>query len=186
MQIAGVPAPDFRVIRNSAELRNLRLPKTKYGWTVRTCRSDGFNEMDLFYKNCASGSTIKRMLKERFRSELARGEFYVVYPSWSFVFSMHVIHDELETVLEGVMGSQKGLARGTENAAFLLRIPFRMRSRMTSTGASVIPEELRSRLGKLMKYLSRIPIPRFYAEVAFIHTGEYIFYELRGLESIEK
>jgi len=156
--------------------RPIKLPGVDFGWTIRTCREDGKRETGLYYLNNAEGKKVLRTLRERL-SKFDQHEFYIVYPSWRFLFSCNVVLNEQVYVVEGKYGSQKSLSAGKTRPDFGLRIPFGMRSQMTCYVGNPSAEVL-SWLGKILFWCQRIPENSFYAEVALTRVPALMFYEL--------
>lgn len=172
----GLPTPQLQTIRDCSDLQSLRLSDAKHGWTIRTCRVDGRNEFDLFYRNRLPKRDVRKTLAALLRQR-SRDEFYIVYPSWSFFFSCNVVLLDSVYFFEGTFGSQKSISTGLKTPDFGFSVPFGFRSLRTGNFGNV-REEVLGRLGRLLFYLKRLPLEQFYVEVACTRSNELVFYEL--------
>ena len=179
LRLIGAPVPEWQIVRSRIDIDHLDLPDTRFGWTIRTCRTDGKRETGLFYLNLATPETIQTTLRERFEKS-DQYEFYIVYPSWQFRFSCNVVLREEIYLIEGKFGSQKSLSVGQTGPDFALRIPFGIRSEM-SVYSGHPDDQVLSSLGEILLWCKRIPMKAFYAEVALIHIPALMFYELFAL-----
>jgi hypothetical protein len=170
------PVPSWEVVDRPQDIPRLSDRDARFGWTIRTCRTDGKREMGLFYLNCADSRTAVRVLRERFRGG-PRTEFYIVYPSWKFRFSCNVVFREETYYIEGKYASQKELAIGRAGPDFGLIVPLGIRSKMTCY-LGTPSDEVMAWLGRILWWCRRVPMDSFYAEVALIHTSSLMFYEL--------
>jgi hypothetical protein len=172
----GLPTPRVQAVRQLGDILSLRLYRVKHGWTIRTCRRDGRNEFDLFYRNRVPETRVGDLLTARLR-EHGDEEFYVLYPSWSFLFSCNVVLINSVYFFEGTFGSQKLISSGVNVPEFGFSVPFGFRSKRTGNFGDV-REDVVTRLGRLLFYLKKLPLESFYAEVACTRGNEYFFYEL--------
>lgn len=172
----GLPVPQWRLVRTIDELPNLLLEDTKYGWTIRTIRTDSKPEIGGFFLNHASVGQILMTLADRL-GRYAPEEAYIVYASWSPVAFVNIICDGDTLRLEGVFGELNTVARGLQNADFTLEASrFSMRE-----GVDHLPHDVRSGLKRVMKSCRKLPFRRFYAEAALIEDHRIMFYELFGI-----
>jgi hypothetical protein len=171
----GLPAPEWQEVRNPADVGRLKLADTPHGWTIRTCRNDGRRETGGFFMNNLPPRNVTKALRGRAQM-FEEGEFYIVYPSWKFDMSFNVIFDESTFTVEGKSGSQKGISDGTEMPEISLRIPFGMDSRPT-VYLGRYTSAVRSRVLRILSYLRRIPLQRYYTEVAVTSEREIFFYD---------
>ncbi len=181
LRLVGAPVPEWQIARFPSDIDRLQLPSVKFGWTIRTCRDDGKRETGLFFLNNANRERVLRTLSQRLR-ETSRSEFYIVYPSWRFRFSCNVLLKEQIYFIEGKYGSQKSLSAGKARPDFAMRVPFGMRSQLTSYAGNPSDEVL-SWLGRILFWCERIPKNSFYAEVALTNVPALVFYELFALTS---
>src|SRR5690349_9823688 len=86
----GLPVPRWQKIMDKDDLRELNLRDSEFGWTIRTCLSNGSRETGGFYLNYGSSDEIISLLEERLH-KFSPPEFYLVYPSWNFTFSVNVV-----------------------------------------------------------------------------------------------
>lgn len=171
----GLPTPDWQEVRGPADIARLKLIETNYGWTIRTCRNDGHRETGGFFMNRLQPVKVLEVLRDR-TAMFEEGEFYIVYRSWTFDMSFNVIFDDATFTVEGAFGSQKGISDGTEMPEIAVRVPFEVRSRPTVYLGNYT-SAVQSRISRVLAYLKRIPIERYYAEVAITSEREIFFYE---------
>jgi hypothetical protein len=179
LRLVGAPVPDWQIATSVDQVAKLHLDGAKYGWTIRTCRRDGVREMNLFYLNYTEPLKTRQVLKDRL-SKYGMSEFYIVYPSWRFIFSCNVVLLDEDYYIEGKYGSQKDLALGKKGPDFLLRIPFGMRSRAEHLAGNARAEVIRS-LGPILHASAKTMLPHLYAEVAMMGNRALVFYELFDL-----
>jgi hypothetical protein len=172
----GLPTPEWQEVRSPADIDRLKLGETPHGWTIRTCRTDGQREIGGFFMNNVQPADVSAVLRGRAR-KLEEGEFYIVYPSWKFDMSFNVVFDDSMFIVEGKSGSQKGISDGTELPEIAVRIPFGMHSRTVVHIGTYTPA-VRSRISRVLSHLRRIPLPRYYTEVAITAEQQIFFYEL--------
>lgn len=154
----------------------LRLSDTPHGWTIRTCRNDGRRETGGFFMNNVPPGDVPVVLRGRAQM-LHEGEFYIVYPSWKFDMSFNIVFDDSMFIVEGKSGSQKRISDGTEQPEIAIRIPLGMQFRTVVHLGSYTPA-VRARVGRILSHLKRIPLSRYYAEVAITAERQIFFYEL--------
>jgi len=171
----GLPTPDWQEVAGTADIGRLNLVDTTHGWTIRTCRSDGRRETGGFFMNNLPPGKVADVLRGRAQM-FEEGEFYIVYPSWKFDMSFNVILDELTFTVEGKSGSQKGISVGTEMPEIALQLPFGMHSRATVYLGSYT-SAVRARVSRVLSYLKKMPLQRYYTEVAITSEREIFFYE---------
>jgi hypothetical protein len=171
----GLPTPDWREVRSTEHIARLRLTDTPYGWTIRTCRSDGQRETGGFFMNHVPAGQVPDVLCSR-SDMFDKGEFYIVYPSWKFLMSFNVVFDDSVFIVEGKYGSQKGISDGTEMPDISVQIPVGARSQ-TTVYIGEYPPSLQSRVARTLAYLRRVPLRRYYSEVAITSKQQVFFYE---------
>jgi len=171
----GLPTPDWQVVKCVADIDLLRLGDTTHGWTIRTCRTDGQRETGGFFINNLNTDDVSAALRDRWQ-KFDEGEFYIVYPSWKFDMSFNVVFDDSTFIVEGKSGSQKGISEGTELPEIAVRIPVGMPSpTMVHIGDYTLA--VRRRVSRILSYLRRVPILRYYTEVAITSEKQIYFYE---------
>ncbi|MDR1701044.1 MAG: hypothetical protein LBR68_07610 [Lachnoclostridium sp.] len=172
----GLPMPEFIKIDNPEQLDSpFLLANVKYGWTIRTCKKNGENEMSLFYKNNASFQELKNILISRLSNH--KDEFYVVYPSWDFYFSFNILKTKYIYYIEGKIGSQKSISSGQESPFFLYQYNT-IRSSLDKPAREKLTASDKRYLLKAIKLLEAVGIYEdFYTEVAITTRGELFFYE---------
>lgn len=175
LRTIGAPVPNWQTVKSPGDIDRLILPQVEFGWTIRTCRTDGQREMGLFYLNYAAPDKVAAVLAEKLLT--AGYFFYIVYPSWQFRFSCNIVSREANLYIEGIYGTQKDLAVGKTKPDFGLLVPYGVRSAM-SCYAGAPSEEVSSWLGRILWWCKRIPLESFYTELALTTTPALIFYEL--------
>lgn len=176
-----IPVPKLQVVESKDDISLLNLYSVEYGWTIRTCRTDGQMEMGLYYLNNATENTVVESLMSNFE-EYQRKYAYIIYPSWSFIFSCNIIFSENNYVIEGANSSQKKISIGKSIPDFSVIIPFGMKSKMIEMIAKP-SHEFKENLGVILSYCKAIPFESFYAECAYTSQKELIFYELFKLDT---
>jgi hypothetical protein len=172
----GLPTPKWQEVRSEEDIAALQLGPTSYGWTIRTCRTDGQRETGGFFKNQVSHEDVPAVLHRR-ADMFGTGEFYIVYPSWRFDMSFNVVFDEGTYIVEGIHGSQKGISDGTQMPEIALQIPEEALLRpVVYIGSYTQP--LQAQLGRIISHLRRMPMRRYYTEVALTVDRTIFFYEL--------
>jgi hypothetical protein len=172
----GIPVPDFIKIDSCNQLGSPFFDiYAPFGWTLRTCKKDGKNEVSLFYKNKISKELLKEILKERLVN--FPDEFYIVYHSWDFDFSFNIIKTRYNYIVEGKFGSQKNMSSGFENPDFSIEY-----DRLTESFKNVYTQQLdinsKRYVFSAIQYLDNINMfDDLYSEVAITKTGEMFFYE---------
>ncbi|WP_157043205.1 hypothetical protein [Rhodopseudomonas palustris] len=172
----GLPTPNWEEVRNHGEIAKLCLSERPFGWTIRTCRTDGQRETGGFFANNLPVEEILRVLNER-SNMFGKGEFYIVYPSWKFIMSFNVVFDADAFTVEGKHGSQKGISDGTEMPEVSLRVSGNRRCDAVVYIGDYAPSTERL-VRRVLSYLRRVPLPRFYSEVAITTDQQIFFYEL--------
>ena len=113
----GLPVPSFQKISDINNINeDFALDDAPFGWTIRTCKKDGIREFKLFYKNYISFSELKEILNERLRK--FSDEFYIIYHSWDFDYSLNIVKDGNKYIVEGDLGSQKEISTGASSPKF--------------------------------------------------------------------
>lgn len=179
LSIIGAPVPEWQVVLDLEDVGDIKLPNVDFGWTIRTCRTDGIRESGLFYLNNATPDMVIRVINDRLHN--FKGiEFYIVYPSWKFIFSANVVLDDQIYILEGKYGSQKDLAIGKSIPDFGIQVPLGIRSQMV-VYLGKPSYDVSHWLGRILWWCRKIPFESFYSEVALIHDSTLVFYELFNL-----
>lgn len=179
LDMVGAPTPRWQLVTNERDIRQLRFWRTQYGWTVRTCRTDGIREMGLFYANYVRAAEMRRLLAKQIQQH-GRERMFLVYPSWKFVFACNVVCVGCDVFIEGLYSSQKALAMGTEVPDFSLRLPFGYRSRLQVLHGTKT-KELTRWIGTMVFRCKKTQLDELYAEVALMESGAIVFYELFDL-----
>lgn len=173
LQAMSLPVPDFSVVRNLRDAKTLELPDVEYGWTIRTCRGDGKREQGEFFANRVEAGETRDILVH---ADFREGRHYIIYPSWWFMFSANIMGYDNVIYLEWCLGSQKALSMGRENPEFTIESFGGTRPYRFLYGRQPFSEEDRY-IKKILHYISRVPLPFFYAEVAVTAKREVFFYE---------
>lgn len=171
----GLPTPEWQEVRSQADVGRLRLADPPHGWTIRTCRTDGKSEIGGFFMNNLPAGDVPAILHGRVR-KFEEGEFYIVYPSWKFDMSFNVVLDDSLFIVEGKSGSQKGISDGTELPEIAVRIPVGIHLRTEVLIGNYTPA-VRSRVMRILSHLKRVPVQRYYTEVAITAERQIFFYE---------
>lgn len=172
----GIPVPAWQIVHRENDVDRLIFSEAQEGWSIRTCRTDKEREVGGFYLNYATEDQARKVLYDRITA-YAPSEFYLVYPSWRFWFSCNVVLEEQTHIIEGAFGSQKGISSGKEAPEFALTVPLGLRSQ-TQVYMNELDEEVRLWIWKILRYCRRLPVDRFYVEVAVTRDKKIIFYEL--------
>lgn len=172
----GLPMPEFIKIDNPEQLQSpFLLANVNYGWTIRTCKKNGENEMSLYYKNNASLQELNDILTDRLSKH--KDEFYIVYPSWDFHFSFNILKTRYVYYIEGKIGSQKSISSGEESPFFLYQYSTIKGSLDKPVNEKLTDSDKRYLL-KAIGLLESVGIYEdFYTEVAVTKMGELFFYE---------
>ena len=171
-----LPTPEWVVVDSQQEIPKLVLDYKEHGWTIRTCRSDGQRETGGFFRNNLPPQEVRRELHQR-AAYFEKGEFYLVYPSWSFFLSFNVLRSSGVHIVEGTHGSQKGISMGSTTPEFCLEIPFGMRSRQ-KWRIGTPDDEVEKYLWRVLSYCRRLPWDEYYLEVAITTDRQILFFEL--------
>ncbi len=178
----NLPVPDFLKVDSISKLKDPFLNKsTPYGWTMRTCKKNGEDEINLFYKNHLSLRQLRMILLKRL--SVYKDEFYIIYPSWNFDFSFNILKTKYEFIIEGVVGSQKNISLGVSNPTFNIVI--------SSINYSInnyqkdIPYKIMRGVFRAVNLLkSSIFIKSYYTEVAITKDKNIYFYEFRNIDKL--
>ncbi|KGL47670.1 hypothetical protein HQ49_07690 [Porphyromonas gulae] len=144
------------------------------GWTIRTCKNSGENEFLLFYKNRLSYDKLVKLLKIKLQKN--SNEFYIIYPSWSFLFSFNIIKEMNRYIIEGVYKSQKTISAYSKLPDFVFiydRVTDRFMSKIDCNQESLLIHSIR----KVIKHMENIHYNNCYSEVAFTTERKIFFYE---------
>jgi hypothetical protein len=175
-----LPVPSFVKVTNVYDVKdNLEFDEAPFGWTIRTCKINGINEFNLFYKNNVSFKEVKKIVFERLQNHI--DEFYIIYHSWDFDFSCNIIKDQNQYIVEGDVGSQKEISLGTSMPKFSLIINSNtlvVQQSFLSYPSDNILDGL-SRALRLLK--NNVTKERYYTEVAFTKQKDIFFYEFTDI-----
>ncbi|GHU59222.1 hypothetical protein FACS189411_15790 [Bacteroidia bacterium] len=169
-----LPIPNFLKIESKNQLHDSFFDSDAiYGWTIRTCKKNGLNEMSLFYKNQISKKELFDILEIRLQNNL--DEFYIVYHSWDFWFSFNLVKEKYSYIVEGKFGSQKDISLGIEQPYFSLTY-----NRISRTFDNYnIENDCMKYIVKAISYMENIySNDTYYTEVAVTKKKELFFYEL--------
>jgi len=179
----GLPVPLFRRISNIKDLNeDFGLEAAPFGWTIRTCKKNGLNEFNLFYKNKISFKGLKELLSLRLNENI--DEFYIIYHSWDFDYSFNVIKDKGFFIVEGNLGSQKEISKGSEIPEFSIMVNS---DNLTIVQSYLIDPSLNERIGimRALRLLKKnIDKERYYSEVAITKQKEMFFYEFTDISTL--
>lgn len=187
LKAVGIPVPDYEVVYTEKGIPLLSLDRpAPFGWTIRTCKRNGQNEIGLFYKNKASKDEVLEILTDRLRN--FPDECYIIYPSWNFYFSFNIFKSQYEYVIEGKLGSQKNISIGKESPSFHVKI-----NTLAATGAhfgsSNLDESVKKEINRAIGYIKKTDAfnkSRDYFEVAVTQTKEIFFYEYWNIDELSK
>jgi hypothetical protein len=173
----GFPVPDFMKVESINQLSDPFFEiYAPYGWTVRTCKKSGINEMSLFYKNKISKKEVIEILSERLLNN--PDEFYIAYHSWNFYLSFNLIKERYTYIIEGKRESQKKIAEGEELPHFSLEYN-RLSKAFTQRYNFSIEDTSIKYILKAIQYMELIYTQnKYYSEVAVTKDNELFFYEL--------
>ena len=177
-----LPVPDFLIVKSISSLNdNFFNKEVPFGWTIRTCKKNGQDEISLFYKNNISLNVLKKILFERLK--IYSDEFYIVYPSWDFDFSFNILKTRYEFTIEGEMGSQKAISSGIVNPNYTIIISS-LDLRIKYIQPNLIPKIKRGIYRALKLLLNNIYNKTYYTEVAITKQNQIYFYEFRDIEQL--
>ena len=180
----GIPVPEFYVIYATADLKNPYFESiAPYGWTIRTCKKNGINEISLFYKNRITLDELDTIITARLAN--FSDEFYIVYHSWDFLFSFNILKSSYEYVVEGEFGSQKNISLGKNSPKFRIRLD-RMTGKQLYDGV-LLEHNMKKYIYRAIKYIEEIHSfknAQAYFEVAITKTGELFFYEYWDIQNL--
>jgi hypothetical protein len=177
LKTKGLPIPDFIKIESVNELCNPFFKSdAPHGWTIRTCKKNGKNEISLFNKNQISIQELIETLKERLFNN--PDEFYIIYHSWAFYFSFNMIRTKYQYIIEGNFGSQKSIS--SENKAPTFSLTYnRLAEKFSQTVNFPLDNSVISYINKAIQYMKAIHFENdYYTEVAVTRDKELFFYEL--------
>lgn len=171
-----LPTPEWVVVNSERQIQELVLDDNEFGWTIRTCRSDGLRETGGFFKNNLLPLEVRRELHQR-AAYFNKGEFYIVYSSWSFFLSFNIVRNGEGYIVEGKHGSQKEISMGSGSPEICLKIPFGMHSRQKRY-IGKLDDKAEKHLRRVLGYCRHLPLDEFYLEVAITTNRQIMFYEL--------
>ncbi|HPX75675.1 MAG TPA: hypothetical protein PLW77_03740 [Bacteroidales bacterium] len=177
---ALLPVPAFIKISNINDIKkDWEFDVVPFGWTIRTCKVNGINEFNLFYKNNISFKELKIILSERLQKHT--DEFYIIYPSWDFDFSFNIIKERNEYIVEGDIGSQKEISLGSRMPKFSLIINSSTLT-VQQSFLSYPSKNILDGIFRVLKLLKNNVIKeRYYTEVVFTKQNQIFFYEFTDL-----
>lgn len=173
----GLPIPNVVKVDAINDINIFKLPETEFGWTIRTCKYNGINEIGLFYKNYIPKDELKNVLNLAFKLKKT-DEFYIIYPSWEFIFSCNIVIDSNQIILEGKYGSQKTISKGKDTGDF--RIIFDKNNRKKMLVGNVKPI-IMGAIQRILNLLEIINNVNSYLEVCLTTKNKLIFYEFWNL-----
>ncbi len=182
---AGIPVPKFYAVYRVEDLDSpFFIDTPPYGWTVRTCKRDGINEISLFYKNRISLDELYAVISDR----LIRftDEFYIVYHSWDFLFSFNILKNKYDYWIEGKFGSQKNISSGKDAPAFSVRLD-RMTGKQLFNGV-ILEDDAKRSIFQAIRMIERCDVfdnTQAYFEVAVTKKRELYFYEYWDIQSLK-
>lgn len=183
---SGIPTPEFQTVYRVADLKNpfFGIP-SPYGWTIRTCKKNGINEISLFYKNKISLEELYVIVLDR----LTRftDEFYIVYHSWDFYFSFNILKNKYDYWIEGKFGSQKNISAGKESPTFSIRIDG-ITGKQSFNGG-LLKDDAKRKILQAIQVIERnhaFDNMQAYFEVAVTKKGELYFYEYWDIQSLTR
>jgi hypothetical protein len=180
LQSNDLPVPKFQKISTKNDINDeLSFDKAPFGWTIRTCKLNGNQEFNLFYKNNISFYEVKEILLDRLDNN--KDEFYIIYHSWDFDFSFNIIKDRDKYIIEGDLGSQKGISLGKEIPKFSLIMnshTLTIQQSLFSTPSFKIKNGILRALRLLRKNVLK---DRYYTEVAITKQKQMFFYEFTDI-----
>ncbi|WP_437871690.1 hypothetical protein ACSD7O_00375 [Methylorubrum extorquens] len=172
----GIPVPHWHVLCVPDDLERVEIGPTEFGWTIRTCRTDGRRETGGFYLNNAAPEQVRRTLSERL-TKYTPNEFYLIYPSWKFRFSFNIVMFEDTLDVEVAFGSQKGITMGQDSPALSLRA-YDLRLRRCDIFVGTFRDDVRRALLRALGYLRRLDERAYYVEIAVTGSESIVFYEM--------
>ena len=178
LRLAGAPTPEYHIVATRRDIDCLARTSPRYGWTIRTCRTDNVREMGLFYRNYVPPAMAPAILLERL--EKKDRVVFLVYPSWEMVFSCNVVFLDTDVMIEGNYGSQKSVTMGRSVPDFTIKVPFGLRSKLLVLGGKVNLDVSRY-LGRIIYWCRKTCVAELYAEMAVTTSGALLFYELFDL-----
>ena len=183
LKATGLPIPSFVKISNIKDVKDeWEFDESSFGWTIRTCKINGINEFNLFYKNNVSYKELKQILFDRFQFHI--DEFYIIYHSWDFEFSFNIIKDQDQFIIEGDIGSQKEISLGTTMPNFSIIInanTLTVQQSFLSYPSIKIMQGIFRALRLLKNNMFK---ERYYTEVAFTKQKLIFFYEFTDISFI--
>lgn len=180
----GIPVPEFYAIYETADLKKINFENiAPYGWTIRTCKKNGLNEISLFYKNRITLDELYAIVTDRLAT--ISDEFYIVYHSWDFLFSFNILKNSYEYVVEGEFGSQKNISSGKDSPKFRIRLDC-ITGKQLYNGV-LLEHNMKKYIYQAIKYIEEIHSfknGQAYFEVAITKTGELFFYEYWDIQNL--
>ncbi|WP_273496354.1 hypothetical protein [Rikenella microfusus] len=183
---AGLPVPDYRVVYAENDIPSLFGDRpAPYGWTIRTCKKNGENELGLFFSNELSKDEVIRQLS--FRLHSFPNEYYIIYPSWDFYISFNIFKDQYEYIIEGKFGSQKDLSMGKETPSFYMKVDTLTKRNLYLTTEYGWDESVKKSINRAIGYIKKVAVfddSRDYFEVAITRAKEIFFYEYWNIDEL--
>ncbi|MCK5168621.1 MAG: hypothetical protein KAQ75_01980 [Bacteroidales bacterium] len=179
----GLPVPNFLKIEQLCDIREyLSNQIAQYGWTIRTCKKDGINEFNLFYKNNITFDELKIVVSNRFAQ--CSDEFYVIYHSWDFDFSFNIIKSYNEYIIEGKTGSQKSISLGVSNPTFSIKICV-TNLRIKQSFFEIPSLKIKHGIFRALRLLNNsVYHSNYYTEVAITKQKQIYFYEFTNISEM--
>jgi hypothetical protein len=180
LKAKGLPVPEFQKISNFSDINeDLAQQLAPFGWTIRTCKKNGFQEFNLFYKNNTPYEKIKEILFERLSTY--NDEFYIIYHSWDFDYSFNVVKDGNEYIIEGDLGSQKEISQGSSSPKFSIIInSYNLTIKNSYLGSP--SDKIKKGIYRALRFLEdNIDKNKYYTEVALTKQKQLYFYEFTDI-----
>ncbi len=179
----GFPVPHFIRIDSINQLNNLFFDTVApFGWTLRTCKRNGQNEISLFYKNNISKKQLLDIVSQRLKE--FTDEFYIAYLSWDFHFSFNIIKTKYLYIIEGKLGSQKNISSGIETDFVSIQFD-RLNRTFKGSNSHNIDSYTRQYIMKTINFLENlISSENTYSEVAITKKKELFFYEFWNIDEL--
>lgn len=187
LKAAGMPVPDYKVIYVENDILSLSLDRpAPYGWTIRTCKKNGENEIGLFFRNMLSKDEVIRQLYSRLHN--FSDEYYIIYPSWAFYISFNILKEQYEYIIEGKFGSQKNISMGKETPSFYIKVNTLTKQNLYLTTRHSLDESVRKEVNRAIGYIKKAAIfnhSRNYFEVAVTQAKKIFFYEYWNIDEFK-
>lgn len=169
-----LPIREWTIFNNVAVAKKTDFPNQKYGWTIRTGRTDGNRETGGFYANNLNSQELSAILTQRLE-KYSPHEVYIVYPSWCFLLGFNIVKKNESILIEGTYGSQKGISTGEINPEFVIKYDIFKKPNLVNYF-----KQRKEQIGikKIINYLDNLTYDSFYTEVALTQEHDVFFFEL--------